>query len=308
MWRLEVEKTILRASEGDKDKRLDLFVLENTNDLTRARITNLIKDGHILLGGKVVKAGYKLRRGDEVEVYIPEDVALNLTPQNVDFEILYEDEHMLVINKPQGLVVHPSASCKESTLVNGLLYRVKNLSSINGVTRPGIVHRLDKNTSGVMLVAKTDLAHASLSKQIETKTCKRKYYALLEGVVTADEKHIETNIARSQSDRKKMAVVERGKGRVAISDMVVLKRFNHYTLCEFSLKTGRTHQIRVHAKHIGHPVVGDDVYGKKDTKFCLVGQLLHSHFIEFTHPMSGERMSFECKLPKYFQDVLDKIG
>ena len=302
-----MEKINLQVTPNDAALRLDKFVLENTSDITRARITNLIHDGKILVDGKVVKAGEKLKTGQSVCVEIPEDKTLNLAPQKVDFEILYEDDDLLVINKPQGLVVHPSASCDEATLVNGLLFQVKNLSSINGVIRPGIVHRLDKNTSGVMLVAKTDLAHVSLSKQIETKTCKRKYFALLEGVVKFDEKDIETNIARNPNDRKKMAVVPKGKGKVAITHMEVKKRFAHYTFCEFSLRTGRTHQIRVHAKYIGHPVVGDDVYGKKDTKFGLSGQLLHSHYIEFVHPRTGQTLSFECPLPDYFQKVLEKI-
>ena len=181
-----MEKINLQVTPNDANIRLDKFVLENTSDITRARITNLIHDGKILVDGKVVKAGEKLKAGQSVCVEIPEDKTLNLAPQKVDFEILYEDDDLLVINKPQGLVVHPSASCDEATLVNGLLFQVKNLRSINGVVRPGIVHRLDKNTSGVMLVAKTDLAHISLSRQIETKTCKRKYYALLEGVVKFD--------------------------------------------------------------------------------------------------------------------------
>lgn len=302
-----MKKINLQTTQIDKDKRLDKFVLENTENLTRARITNLIHEGLVLLDGKRVKAGEKLIGGQSVEIVIPDDKTLDLTPQNVDFEILFEDDDLLVINKPQGLVVHPSASCNEPTLVNGLLQRVKNLSSINGTIRPGIVHRLDKNTSGVMLVAKTDAAHVNLSKQIETKTCKRKYYALLQGVVACDEKDIETNIARSPSDRKKMAVVPKGKGKVAITHMRVVKRFSHYTLCEFELKTGRTHQIRVHAKHIGHPVVGDDVYGTRDTKFGLCGQLLHSHNIEFVHPKTGKSMSFECPLPSYFEDVLKSL-
>ncbi len=302
-----MKKINLQTTQIDKDTRLDKFVLENTQDLTRARITNLIHDGLVLLDGKSVKAGEKLKAGQNVEISIPDDKTLDLTPQNVDFEIIYEDDDLLVINKPQGLVVHPSASCKEATLVNGLLQRVKNLSSINGTIRPGIVHRLDKNTSGVMLVAKNDFAHVNLSKQIETKTCKRKYFALLQGVVACDEKDIETNIARNPSDRKKMAVVPKGKGKVAISHMTVIKRFAHHTLCEFELKTGRTHQIRVHAKHIGHPVVGDDVYGTRDTKFGLCGQLLHSHSIEFVHPTTNKVMSFECPLPDYFENVLKQI-
>lgn len=302
-----MKKINLQTTQIDKDKRLDKFVLENTENLTRARITNLIHEGFVLLDGKRVKAGEKLIGGQSVEIVIPDDKTLDLTPQNVDFEILFEDDDLLVINKPQGLVVHPSASCNEPTLVNGLLQRVTNLSSINGTIRPGIVHRLDKNTSGVMLVAKTDAAHVNLSKQIETKTCKRKYYALLQGVVACDEKDIETNIARSPSDRKKMAVVPKGKGKVAITHMRVVKRFSHYTFCEFELKTGRTHQIRVHAKHIGHPVVGDDVYGTRDTKFGLCGQLLHSHNIEFVHPKTGESLLFECPLPSYFENVLKSL-
>ena len=302
-----MEKIKLTANKDDKNLRLDIFVLNNMPNLTRARIKNLIEAGDILLGGKVVKCGEKIKEGAIVDICIPDATPLNLDPVMVEFEIVYEDQDLLVINKPQGLVVHPCASNKENTLVNGLLFRVDNLSGINGKMRPGIVHRLDKLTSGLMLVAKNDMAHIDLSKQIETKACKRKYFALLEGVVGFDEREIKTNIGRSEKDRKKMAVVPEGKGKVAISHVQVVKRFSRYTLCEFSLKTGRTHQIRVHSKHIGHPVVGDEVYGTKDKKFGLSGQLLHSHFIEFTHPRTKEVMSFDCDLPDYFKNVINSI-
>ena len=292
-------------SDTEKGLRLDSILNAHFPEQTRSHIKALIEDGKITLNGKKVKAGEKVRVGDKVEYIFDEIKPLEALPQDVEFEIVYEDSDLLVVNKPQGLVVHPCSSTKDHTLVNGLLYRVKDLSGINGVLRPGIVHRLDKNTSGLMVVAKNDMAHVSLAKQIKDKTCKRDYIALCEGVFKEDEGEIKTFIERSKSDRKKMAVSD--KGRLAITDYKVLKIYptSKKTLVKFSLQTGRTHQIRVHCKQINHPIVGDDVYGHVEKG--LNGQLLHSYKITFIHPRTTKIMEFEIDLPDYFKKYLEKL-
>lgn len=290
------------VEDCDAKKRLDVLILERYPNLTRSRIKNLIDNGEILLNNKIVKAGEKVKVGQKVSLDIIEDKPLDAKAEDIEFEIVYEDKDLLVINKPQGLVVHPCQSTKSGTLVNGLLARVNDLSGINGVLRPGIVHRLDKNTSGLMIVAKNDVAHNSLAKQIKDKTCKRKYLALLEGNLKTDEGEIKTFLSRSKADRKKITVSDEGK--LAISDYKVIKRYMDSTLVEFSLKTGRTHQIRVHSKYLNHPVVGDDVYGHAVKG--LKGQLLHSYYLSFVHPRLNEEMSFEIELPNYFKDYLAK--
>lgn len=292
-----------KVSEIDNKKRLDMLILEKYPNLTRSRIKNLIESGEIKLNDQIVKSGEKVRTNQEIIVNIIEDKPLDAQAENIEFEIIYEDSDLLVINKPQGLVVHPCSSTKTGTLVNGLLARIKDLSGINGVLRPGIVHRLDKNTSGLMLVAKNDFAHVSLAKQIKDKTCKRKYLALLEGNLKDDEGRVETFLDRSKNDRKKIAVSD--SGRLAITDYKVLKRFTKYCLVEFSLLTGRTHQIRVHSAYLHHPVVGDDIYGRAEKG--LNGQLLHSYKITFVHPRTQKEMSFEIDLPDYFKKFVNKV-
>lgn len=284
-------------------ERLDNVVLRNLSDLSRSRIKTLIDDGQILLNGKKVKAGEKVKSGQIVSYKIEEIKPLEAKAEDIDFEIVFEDEDLLVINKPQGLVVHPCSSTKDGTLVNGLLHKIKDLSGINGVLRPGIVHRLDKNTSGLMLVAKNDFSHVSLAKQIQDKTCKRKYMALVEGHFKEREGRIQTFIERDKKDRKKMAVSD--KGKLAITDYKVAQSFESYDLVEFSLQTGRTHQIRVHSKLKGHAVVGDDVYGHAVKG--LQGQLLHSYSITFIHPRTQKDMHFEVGLPKHFEEYLNKL-
>jgi len=284
-------------------ERLDNVAQKHLSDFTRSRIKQLIEDGSIILNGKKVKAGEKVKIGQEVCFNIEEARPLEAKAEEIDFEIVYQDEDLLVINKPQGLVVHPCSSTKEGTLVNGLLHKVKDLSGINGVLRPGIVHRLDKNTSGLMLVAKNDFAHISLAEQIKSKTCKRKYYALVEGHFRESEGRIETFIERDKKDRKKMAVSD--KGKIAITNYKVVKSYEGYDLVEFSLQTGRTHQIRVHSKMKGHPVVGDDIYGHAVKS--LKGQLLHSYSISFTHPRTNKEMKFEVSLPKHFEEFISKL-
>lgn len=287
-----------------KGTRLDLFLLSQFPKLTRAYIKTLIENGSFKVDEKIVKAGLPLKTNMVITYNIEEAKPLDAKAEDVEFEIVFENKNLLVINKPQGLVVHPCSSSKNNTLVNGLLAKVKDLSGINGVLRPGIVHRLDKNTSGLMLVAKNDEAHVNLAKQIQNKTCMRKYLALLEGNLKHEEGEIITQIGRNPKDRKKMAVLQEG-GKQAITLYKVIKRFQRYCLVEFTLKTGRTHQIRVHACHLGHPVVGDDIYGKANKS--LNGQLLHSYYIEFYEPLSKERLHFEIGLPDYFQKFIERL-
>lgn len=290
-------------------KRLDVFLSERMEEFTRSRIKKLIDEGHVELNGKSAKAGVEIRPGDEVAAEIPEAREYSVKPENIPLDILYQDADFAVVNKPQGMTVHIGNGNTEGTLVNALLYALDSLSGIGGVLRPGIVHRIDKDTSGLLVVAKNDRAHVSLAKQIAEKTCHRIYLALLEGCVKADSGRIVTDIGRSPSDRLKMAVLPDGRGKTAITDYEVTARYgSDYTLCRFNLQTGRTHQIRVHAKYIGHPVVGDPLYGFHRQKFDLKGQLLHAYKLILTHPTTGKRMEFTAPLPDYFQSLLDKLG
>lgn len=300
---------IYKVLEEDKGKRLDFFLQERYPSFSRSHIQNNLKNetSFILRNGKkIFKAGEKLRIGDEICFEIEEPKEIEMKAQEVDFEIIYQDGDLAVVNKPQGLVVHPCNSCKENTLVNGLLKEIKDLSGINGELRPGIVHRIDKNTCGLLLVAKNDFAHVELSKQIEKKTCKRKYLALIEGTLKEQEGRIETLIGRDKKDRKKMAVLKEG-GKVAITEYKTVEYFKNFSLVEFSLKTGRTHQIRVHAKYLNHPIVGDGEYGGAE-KFGLKGQFLCAYKIEFVHPRTKEKMVFEIELPENFKKVLNLLG
>ena len=283
-------------------QRLDVFLIENT-DFTRSHIKNLIEKGLVSVGGKVAtKAGAALKNGDVVEIEMLQPQKISTEPEDVDFEIVYQDKDLAVINKPQGLVVHPCSSTKSGTLVNGLLKKIKDLSGINGELRPGIVHRLDKDTSGLLVIAKNDFAHVNLAEQIKNKTCHRNYLAILEGNLPQNSGRIETFIKRDPKNRMKMSVQD--SGRVAITDFKVLKRFEKCCLVEFSLQTGRTHQIRVHCKYLNHPIIGDKLYGREEKG--LAGQLLHAYKLSFTHPRTGEVLTFEAPIPTYFQEFLDK--
>lgn len=283
-------------------QRLDVFLMENT-DFTRSHIKNLIEKGLVSVGGKVAtKAGAALKNGDVVEIEMLQPQKISTEPEDVDFEIVYQDKDLAVINKPQGLVVHPCSSTKSGTLVNGLLKKIKDLSGINGELRPGIVHRLDKDTSGLLVIAKNDFAHVNLAEQIKNKTCHRNYLAILEGNLPQNSGRIETFIKRDPKNRMKMSVQD--SGRVAITDFKVLKRFEKCCLVEFSLQTGRTHQIRVHCKYLNHPIIGDKLYGREEKG--LAGQLLHAYKLSFTHPRTGEVLTFEAPIPTYFQEFLDK--
>ena len=283
------------------DVRADVYLTEKC-DISRSRIKKLCDDGLCLINGKAVKCNKTVKIGDKISLSVPDEQNLDVAPENIPLDIIYQDDDLAVINKPQGMTVHAGNGVKGGTLVNALLYHLDNLSGINGVIRPGIVHRIDKNTSGLIVVAKNDKAHVALAKQLENKTCRRIYVALLEGTLKSDDGVIDTFIGRNPADRTKMAVLK--SGRRAITNYKVLERFNGYTLCEFSLKTGRTHQIRVHAKYLGHPIVGDPEYGYKNAKFKLNGQLLHAKTLEFIHPTTGKPMTFNAPLPDYFDKVL----
>ncbi len=299
-----VQESELYVDEKSHGIRLDMFVLEETDDFTRSRIKNLIESGEIKVNGEIKKSGYSLKKGDVVNISIKPPVLMSLEPYDYPLDIVYQDNDLAVINKPRGMVTHPAPGSPKDTLVNALLYNLDNLSDINGVIRPGIVHRLDKDTSGLIMVAKTNKAHLSLSSQIATKECHRTYIALVDGNIKADYGEIIANIDRNKKDRKLMAVTKDG-GRYAETHFKVLERYKKYCLVEFELKTGRTHQIRVHCKHIGHPIVGDIIYGGS-TKLFDNGQLLHAYKISFNHPATGEYMEFTADLPDYFNEIIEK--
>ncbi len=284
--------------------RIDVYLAENLN-CSRSHVKKLCDDGKVSVNGQNAKANKILKIDDEIIVSETEPKNLDIQPENIDIDIVYQDDDVAVINKPQGMTVHAGNGTCGKTLVNALLFHLDKLSGINGVVRPGIVHRIDKNTSGLLVVAKNDKAHVSLAKQLENKTCRRIYVALLEGNLKNDSGTVDTFIGRDNKNRTKMAVTS--SGRNAVTDYKVLQRYEGYTLCEFSLRTGRTHQIRVHAKYLGHPIVGDAEYGYKNQKFKLNGQLLHAKTLEFIHPTLNKKVSFTVDLPDYFQNVLKKL-
>ena len=298
----------LYVAEGNC-KRLDVFLSEQTDEFTRSRIKKLIEDGNVCVGGKTVtKAGVDIKAGEEVTITIPDVVEYAMQPENIPIDVVYQDTDFAVVNKPQGMTVHVGNGNESGTLVNALLYALDSLSGIGGVLRPGIVHRIDKDTTGLLVVAKNDKAHVSLAGQIAQKTCKRTYYALLEGNLKTDNGRVVTDIGRHPTDRLKMAVLPDGEGKIAVTDYEVVARFGaEFTLCKFDLQTGRTHQIRVHAKHLGHPVACDPVYGYKKQKLKADGQLLHAQRLELSHPTTGERMVFTAPLPTAFCEILQKL-
>ena len=297
----------LIINNEDIGVRLDKFLQTQYPEKTRSHIKHWIEDGVVLVNGKVVKAGYMLKVNDDIEMGEVVEKVLSNEPQDIPIEIVYEDSDLAVINKPQGMVVHPAVKNYDGTLVNALMYKLDSLSSINGVIRPGIVHRLDKDTSGLLVVAKNDNAHVSLSEQISSKGCRRIYWALVDGIVKEDGEII-TQIGRDPRNRLKMAVVEDDKGKLAHTKYRVLETFdNKYSLMEFELKTGRTHQIRVHSTYLHHPIVGDKLYNSNKCKFNLQGQLLHAKKLILTHPVTNKVMEFESELPEYFENVLKTL-
>lgn len=294
-----MKETVVEMQNG----RLDKACSEIFSDYSRSQIKQLLDGGNITVNGKTEKAKYKVKSGDVIRLEEPETKTLELRPENIPLDIVYEDDDVIVINKPQGMVVHPAPGHDEHTLVNALLYHCP-LSTINGTFRPGIVHRIDKDTSGLLMVAKNDKAHRSLAKQLKDKTNIREYVALVHGRIAEDEGTINAPIGRSLKDRKKQAVVK--DGRNAVTHFEVLKRYRDYTLVKCILETGRTHQIRVHMKYISHPLVGDPLYGPKKT-IKGNGQFLHAGKLGFVHPTTGKLLIFEAPLPKIFQECLEKL-
>ncbi len=302
---IEAGLETVTAEAEDAGTRADVFLAAKLG-VSRSNMQKLLEDGRVKRGEKIIKANYKVRAGEMFVVDIPEPEPIEAVPENIPLDIIYEDDDVVVLNKARGMVVHPAPGNYTGTLVNALLYHCSNLSGINSAIRPGIVHRLDKDTSGIMIVAKNDAAHISLSQQIQSKTAVRTYLAVVRGNIKTDSGTIETQIARDKTDRKKMSVVKEG-GRDAITDYKVLERFGKYTLVRCKLRTGRTHQIRVHMEYLGYPLVGDPKYSPMKTPFGIKGQALHSHTLEFTHPRTGERMKFEAPLPEDMHKIITRL-
>lgn len=295
----ELKLTIDSAMTGRIDKELAHYLA----DISRSQLQKWIEDGNVTVNGEKVKPKYKLAVGDRVVVQPEKPQKIDLEPENIPLDIVYEDDDVIVVNKPQGMVVHPAPGHPNHTLVNALLYH-SPLSTINGEFRPGIVHRIDKDTSGLLMIAKNDLAHRSLAAQLKAKTNEREYVALVHGVIKEERGTIDAPLGRSKKDRKKQAVVE--DGRHAVTHFKVLERFQHYTLVSCRLETGRTHQIRVHMKYIGHPLAGDPLYGPRKT-LPGNGQYLHARLLGFKHPRTGKQMTFTSPLPEYFQKMIDHL-
>ncbi len=302
---MEEDIRTVTADTADSGKRADVFFADMLES-TRSHVQILLNEGRVCKGSKLIKPNYKVKAGDVFQVVLPRPVPLEAEPENIPLDIIYEDEDVIVLNKPRGMVVHPAPGHYTGTLVNALLFHCKNLSGINGVIRPGIVHRLDKDTSGIMIVAKNDEAHVSLSKQIQDKTARRTYLCIVRGNVKADRGLIETRMDRDKNDRKRMAVVTEG-GREAVTEYEVLERFGRFTVVRCSLKTGRTHQIRLHMEYLGYPLVGDPKYSPMKTPFSIKGQALHSRTLDFIHPRTGKPMHFEAPLPEDMQKILTRL-
>ena len=294
------------VKQEDQGKRLDTYISNQNNDLTRTAVQRLIEQEKILVNGKKRKVAYKVTEGDMVIIEETEAQMIELKAQEIPIDIIYEDSDIIVVNKPKGMVVHPANGNPDGTLVNAIMAICKDsLSGIGGEIRPGIVHRLDKDTSGLLIVAKNDKAHVNMSEQIKNHEVKKTYIALVRGIVKENEATIDMPIGRSRSDRKKMAVDK--NGRNAVTHIKVLKRYDKYTLLEINIETGRTHQIRVHLSHIGYPIIGDYIYSNGKNEFGVVGQCLHAKCLEFKHPVTGKKMKLEAPLPDYFEDILKKL-
>ncbi len=299
-----MEKIVVK--DNNQKKRLDIYIADEIEELSRTTVQRLIDEEKILVNGKKQKSSYKPEAGDEINIDIPEAHEAILKAQDIPVPVVYDDNDIIVVNKPKGMVVHPANGNPDGTLVNAILAICKDsLSGIGGEIRPGIVHRLDKDTSGLLIVAKNDVAHIKMSKQIQDREVIKKYIALVKGVVAENEATIDLPIARSTKDRKKMAVDPKGKN--AVTHFKVLKRYDKYTLLELKIDTGRTHQIRVHMSYIGHPVVGDGVYSSGKNEFNVEGQMLHARYLEFRHPITGKELRLEAPIPEYFEEVLKDL-
>ena len=295
------------VNEEEKGKRLDVYIASKDDETTRTSSQRQIEQGNVVVNDKVItKVSYKVAEGDKIEIAEQEPVEIELKAQDIPIAIVYEDKDIIVVNKPKGMVVHPANGNPDGTLVNAIMAICKDsLSGIGGEIRPGIVHRLDKDTSGLLIVAKNDIAHVNMSEQIKRHEVKKTYIALVRGVVKENEATIDMPIGRSNSDRKKMAVTKNGKN--AVTHIKVLKRYDKYTLLEINIETGRTHQIRVHMSYIGHPLLGDPVYGPKKCPFNLNGQVLHAKVLGFIHPRTEEYMEFNSELPDYFSSLIERL-
>lgn len=300
-----MEKILLKVDEDNINKRLDLFISENLDGKSRSYVQGLIEDEKVKVNEKIKKSNYKLKLEDVINIEVPQPRELEIEAEDISLDIVYEDSDVIIVNKAKDMVVHPAPGNYNGTLVNALLYHCKDLSGINGVARPGIVHRIDKDTSGILVIAKNDNAHNRLAEQFKDHSITRTYYALVEGVIKTDSGVIDAPIGRHPVERIKMAVVKNGKH--AVTHYEVIERFKGYTLVKCNLETGRTHQIRVHMSHIGHPLLGDEVYGFKKQKFKLQGQALHAKDLGFIHPTKGEYVEFSSQLPQYFEKLLENL-
>lgn len=303
-----MEEYNIESCEEWTNNRIDKVLSEYFADYSRSFLKKLFEDGKITVNGKVIKQSYKLKVSDMIDISVPEPVNIDIEPENIPLDIIYEDDDVILVNKPKGMVVHPAPGHYSGTLVNGLMYHFKDsLSGINGEFRPGIVHRIDMDTTGILVVCKNDMAHRFLSEQLHEHSITRKYYAIVHGNIQQDNGTVDAPIGRSPKDRKKMAVNTRN-GRRAVTHYRVLERFNgKYTYIECQLETGRTHQIRVHMSSIGHPILGDEVYGPKKCPFKLQGQTLHAGVLGFIHPSTGEYVEFHADLPGYFKELINKL-
>lgn len=300
-----MEKLVVQDNE--KGVRLDSYIASKKKELSRTNVQRLIENGNILVNNNTKKISYKVLPKDEILIVVPEAKETELKPQDIPIDIVYEDSSIIVVNKPKGLVVHPAVGNPDGTLVNAIMNICKDsLSGIGGEIRPGIVHRLDKDTTGLLIIAKNDKAHTNLSEQIKNREVKKIYIALVRGIIPENEATINMPIGRSTKDRKKMAVVKNGKE--AVTHFKVLNRFNTYTLLEIKIDTGRTHQIRVHMSEIGYPIVGDMVYSNGKNEFGVEGQMLHAKSLDFKHPITGKQMHLEADIPKYFKDIIENLS
>ena len=302
---ITMEKNKLQIKGASVGTRLDVFLSTYYEDKSRSYIQGIIQKSNVKVNGRIKKSNYKLKLEDIVEFIIPDPVEMNVKAEEIKLDILFEDKDIIVVNKPQGMVVHPAAGIQSGTLVNALLAHCKDLSGINGVMRPGIVHRIDKDTTGALVVAKNDLAHNKLAKQLKDHTTVREYLALVEGVIKEEEGTVDEPLGRHPNQRIKIAVIK--GGRNAITHYKVIERFKEYTLIKCILETGRTHQIRVHMAYIKHPLVGDPVYGFKKQKFNLKGQVLHAQKLGFIHPTTGEYMEVSAPIPDYFNILINNL-